>query len=82
MCRDFYILGYSSSSTYYIKASLNDTAMTFNVDCMAAVDTMSGFTTVAIIGDVSNPTNLQGIDLQINNMPSNQPIVAGTTVKL
>lgn len=70
--------GSSSSSTYYIKGNMNDTAMTFNVDAAAHLTTMSGFTTLAIIGSVSNPQNLQGISLNINNTPSNKPIVAGT----
>jgi hypothetical protein len=68
----------SSSSAYYIKGNMNDTAMTFNVDAAAHMSTMAGFTTLAMIGSVSNPQNLQGISLNINNTPSNKKIVTGT----
>jgi len=70
--------GSSSSSAYYIKGNMNDTAMTFNVDAAAHLTTMSGFITLAIIGSVSNPQNLQSISLNINNTPSNKPVIAGT----
>lgn len=71
----------SSSSTYYLKANVNDTAKTFNVYAAAHLDTMGGFTTLNIVGDVTSPQNLESINLAINNTPSNKPIVAGTYVE-
>ena len=68
----------SSSSTYYFKGSANDTAMTFNVNATAILDSTSGFTELALTGNVSSAANLQGLTLDINNTPSGKPIVAGT----
>jgi hypothetical protein len=68
----------SSSGSYYFKGSANDTALTFNVNATAILDSTGGFTTLALTGNVSSAANLQGLTLDINNTPSGKPIVAGT----
>ncbi|HLZ88790.1 MAG TPA: hypothetical protein VKQ52_16160 [Puia sp.] len=68
----------SSSSSYYFTASMNDTAKTFNVNAMAMMDTLSGIVSLSLIGNVSSAANFEGMNLTINNSPSNKPIVAGT----
>ena len=71
----------SSSGSYSITASANDTAMTFNVNAMATEDSTGGITSLVIFGNVSSAANLQGISLDINNSPTHKPIVAGTYVE-
>ena len=66
------------ASTYYIKASMDGVAKTFNVGAMAVKFSSSGITSLSIVGSVSSAANLEGINIGINNSPSSKPIVAGT----
>ena len=70
--------GSSSSSGSFIKADMNDTAKTFNVNAAAQMSNIGGFTSLSIYGNATSAQNLEGINLTINNTPSNKPIVAGT----
>lgn len=70
--------GSPSNSSYYIKATMDGTAKTFNTNCFATIDSLSGSVTLTMVGSVKAPPDLESIDLTINNTPSGKAIVAGS----
>jgi len=68
----------TSGSPYYIKATVDGTAKTFNVNAMAMKMTAAGITSISVFGNVKSAADLEGINIGINNTPSSKPIVAGT----
>jgi hypothetical protein len=68
----------SSGSSYYIQASVDGTAKTFNVNAMGVKFVANGVTDISVTGNVTSAANLEGINITINNSPSSKPIVAGT----
>jgi len=68
-----------STSSYYMKATIDGTAKTFNVDALGQKFTSGGVTFIGASGNVTTPTSsLEGMGITINNSPSQKPIVAGT----
>ncbi|MDO6434814.1 hypothetical protein Q4E93_29650 [Flavitalea sp. BT771] len=67
----------TSGSPYYIKASVDGTPKTFNVNAMAMKMSV-GMTSISVVGNVKSAADLEGINITINNSPSGKPIVAGT----
>jgi len=67
-----------SAGSYYIKASMDGTAKTFNVNALASKFTANGITSIAVFGNVSSAANLEGINITINNGSGTKPIIAGS----
>ncbi|MDP4150378.1 MAG: hypothetical protein Q8927_01300 [Bacteroidota bacterium] len=65
----------NAGSSYFITATINGTAKSFATMPFAHVATNLGITLVGISGGVSNT---EPIDISVANIPSGQPIVAGT----
>jgi len=68
----------SDNPSYYIRASVDGTAMSFSAKTLAGKFTNAGTTTLSITGAVSSSKNLGTIQLYILNVPGGKPIVAGT----
>lgn len=69
----------SSNGGYYIKATVDGTAKTFNVNAMAMKMDMGGAVSLSIFGNVTSAATLEGINLTINNTPNpSKAITAGT----
>jgi hypothetical protein len=72
----------TGSSTYYIKASMDGVAKTFNVSAMGIESNLAGITMLDITGLASSASSLESLGITINNSGNSKPIVAGSYSEL